>query len=122
MRLIGYVRTSTSHPSADHQKRDLLNAGVATSDVYADHDAGRASPSWPHLDRALDSLRPGDTLTIDTLARLGPTARTVLSVAHKLQTRGAALRVLNLGVDTSTGVGSMLFITFAALTQMEHEL
>lgn len=125
MRLIGYVRASTPHSSADRQRRDLINAGVAASDIYTDHEADRARPSWPQLDRSINALRPGDTLTIDTLNRLGRSPHTVLAVAAQLQTRRAELRVLDLAgntVDTSTATGSMLFTTLAALTQMEHEL
>lgn len=125
MRLIGYVLTSTPQPLEDRQRLDLINAGVDSSDIYTDHDGECARPSRPQLNRALNALRPGDTLTIDTLERLGRSTQTVLAVAAQLQTRRAELRVLDLGgntVDTSTAAGSMLFTTLAALTQMEREL
>lgn len=125
MRLIGYVRASTPQPSADRQRLRLMNVGVAASDIYTDYDADRASRSRPQLDRALNALRPGDTLTIDTIERLGRSTQTVFAVAAQLQTRRAELRVLDLAghtVDTSTAAGSMLFTTLAALTRMEREL
>ena len=49
----------------------------------------------------------------------------MLAFADELRTRGAGLRVLNLGggdVDTATPMGSMLFTIMAALAQMEHEI
>ena len=49
----------------------------------------------------------------------------MLAFAGELRTRGAGLRVLNLGggdVDTSTPMGSMLFTIMAALGQMERDI
>jgi len=49
----------------------------------------------------------------------------MLVFADELRSRGAGLRVLNLGggdVDTATPMGSMLFTIMAALAQMEHEI
>ncbi len=46
----------------------------------------------------------------------------MLELAEALRTRGAALRVLNLGggdVDTSTPMGGMVFTVMAALAEME---
>ncbi len=50
----------------------------------------------------------------------------MLAFAEELHSRGAGLRVLNLGggdVDTVTSMGSsMLFTIMAALAQIEHEI
>jgi DNA invertase Pin-like site-specific DNA recombinase len=73
----------------------------------------------------LDALHPGDTLVIATLDRLGRSTQNMLALSEDLKTRGAGLRVLNLGggdVDTSTPMGSMLFTIMAALAQMELEI
>jgi len=66
-----------------------------------------------------------DTLVITTLDRLGRSAQNMLALAEDLRSRGAGLRVLNLGggeVDTATPMGSMLFTVMAALAQMEYEI
>ena len=54
----------------------------------------------------------------------------MLAFAEELRSRGAGLRVVNLGVlnlgggdvDTATPMGSMLFTIMAALGQKEHEI
>jgi DNA invertase Pin-like site-specific DNA recombinase len=64
-------------------------------------------------------------LVITTLDRLGRSTQNMLAFADELRSRGAGLRVLNLGggdVDTATPCGSMLFTIMAALAQMEHEI
>lgn len=124
-KLIGYARVSTRQQSTDRQQADLLAAGVRRDDLYVDHGVSGARASRPQFNRALNALIEGDTLVITTLDRLGRSTQNMLSFADELRSRGAGLRVLNLGggdVDTSTPMGSMLFTIMAALAQMEHEI
>nr|WP_217432747.1 recombinase family protein [Pseudarthrobacter oxydans] len=124
-KLIGYARVSTRQQSTDRQRADLLAAGVRRDDLYVDQGVSGARVSRPRFDRALDALMAGDTLVITTLDRLGRSTQNMLAFADELRTRGAGLRVLNLGggdVDTATPMGSMLFTIMAALAQMEHEI
>ena len=124
-KLIGYARVSTRQQSTDRQEADLLSAGVRRDDLYVDHGVSGARASRPQFDRALDALIDGDILVITTLDRLGRSTQNMLAFADELRTRGAGLRVLNLGggdVDTATPMGSMLFTIMAALAQMEHEI
>lgn len=49
----------------------------------------------------------------------------MLDFAEQLRSRGAGLRILNLGggdVDTATPMGSMVFTVMAALAQMELDI
>ncbi|MEI3866139.1 recombinase family protein [Microbacterium sp. CCNWLW134] len=124
-KLIGYSRVSTRQQSTDRQEADILAAGVRRDDLYVDHGVSGARASRPQFDRAVEALIEGDTLVITTLDRLGRSTQSMLEFADELRTRGAGLRVLNLGggdVDTSTPMGAMVFTIMAALAQMEHEI
>jgi DNA invertase Pin-like site-specific DNA recombinase len=124
-KLIGYARVSTRQQSTDRQRADLLAAGVRPDDLYIDHGVSGARALRPQFDQALDALIQGDTLVIATLDRLGRSTQNMLAFADELRSRGAGLRVLNLGggdVDTATPMGSMLFTIMAALAQMEYEI
>lgn len=124
-RLIGYARVSTRQQSADRQEQDLLATGVRRDDLYIDRGVSGARASRPQFDRAITALHDGDTLVIATLDRLGRSTQNMLTFAAELRTRGAGLRVLNLGggdVDTSTPMGSMVFTVMAALAQMELDI
>jgi DNA invertase Pin-like site-specific DNA recombinase len=123
-KLIGCARVSTRQQSTDRQQTDLLAACVRRDDLYVDHGVSGARASRPEFDRAIDALLEGDTLVITTLDRLGRSTQNMLAFADELRSRGAGLRVLNLGgdVDTATPMGSMLFTIMAALAQMEHEI
>src|SRR5476651_2307800 len=94
---IGYARVSTRQQSTDRQVADLLSAGVRRDDLYVDHGVSGAWASRPQFDRALDALIEGDILVITTLDRLGRSTQNMLAFADELRTRGAGLRVLNLG-------------------------
>lgn len=124
-KLIGYARVSTKTQTTDQQEADLVAAGVRRDDLYVDQGVSGARASRPQFDRALAAIEAGDTLVITTLDRLGRSTQNMLAFTDELRSRGAGLRVLNLGggdVDTSTPMGSMLFTIMAALSQMEYDV
>ncbi|MBE0010145.1 MULTISPECIES: recombinase family protein [unclassified Arthrobacter] len=124
-KMIGYARVSTRPQSTDRQEADLIAAGVRRDDLYVDQGVSGARAMRPQFDRALAALEAKDTLVVTTLDRLGRSTQNMLDFAQELHSRGAGLRVLNLGggdVDTSTPIGSMLFTIMAALAQMEHDI
>jgi DNA invertase Pin-like site-specific DNA recombinase len=96
-KLIGCARVSTRQQSTDRQQTDLLAACVRRDDLYVDHGVSGARASRPEFDRAIDALLEGDTLVITTLDRLGRSTQNMLAFADELRSRGAGLRVLNLG-------------------------
>ena len=53
-------------------------------------------------------VRPGDTLVVVKLDRLGRSTRDVLNLVHELEQRGAALRVLEPLIDTGGPMGKMV--------------
>jgi DNA invertase Pin-like site-specific DNA recombinase len=54
---------------------------------------------------ALKVLSEGDTLVVTRLDRLGRSLRDLANIAHEIEAKGAALRVLEQSVDTSTSAG-----------------
>jgi hypothetical protein len=93
----GPFHVSKRQQSTDRQVADLLVAGGRRDDLYVDHGVSGARASRPQFDRALDALIEGDTLVITTLDRLGRSTQNMLAFADELRSRGAGLRVLNLG-------------------------
>lgn len=124
-RSIGYARVSTSDQDESRQVEDILNAGVRRTDLYTDHGVSGAREKRPGLDAALAAMEAGDTLVITTLDRLGRNAGHMITLADRLKHEGKHLKVLNLGgqsLDTSTPMGSMLFLIMAGIAQMEHDI
>ena len=64
-------------------------------------------------------VRPGDTLVVVKLDRLGRSTRDVLNLAHELEQRGAALRVLEPAIDTRGPMGKMVLTVLGMVAEME---
>jgi DNA invertase Pin-like site-specific DNA recombinase len=116
---LGYARVSTAEQQAgfDAQLRELAAAGVER--VFQEKTS--AAAGRPQLDAVLDWLRPGDVLTVTRLDRLARSTRQLLEIAEQVKTKGATLRVLNLG-DTGTATGQLVFTVIGAIAEFERRL
>src|SRR5271154_2486014 len=107
MGVLGYARVSTTDQSLDRQKDELTAAGADT--IYSDVGSGKRDAPRPGWDECLRSLRKGDTLTVTELSRLGRSTSQLSTLADDLRDRGVALRILNLGIDTATPAGKLVY-------------
>jgi DNA invertase Pin-like site-specific DNA recombinase len=124
--LIGYVRVSKNDGSQTlAPQRDALHAaGVDAERIYQDLASGRHDDR-PGLAACLKALRPGDTLVLWRLDRLGRDLRHLVSTAEELRVRGVGLKVLagaGAQIDTTTANGRLAFGIFAAFAEFEREL
>jgi len=117
---IGYARTSTTEQQAgfDAQMRDLAAAGCER--VFKEQVSAMGHRA--ELEAALDFIREGDTLLVTRLDRLARSTRHLLEIADRVKRKGAALNVLNLGIDSSTATGQLLFTVIGAIAEFERGL
>lgn len=124
--LVGYMRVSKADGSQvlDLQADALIAAGIPERNLYSDTASGKRDDR-PGLDSCLKALRPGDTLVVWKLDRLGRNLRHLVNVVHDLTERNVGLRVLTgqgAAIDTTTAAGKLVFGIFAALAEFEREL
>jgi len=117
--LLGYARVSTAEQDAAVQVDELTAAGCYR--VYTDHASGTLDRR-PELDAVLAQLRPGDSLVVWRLDRLGRSLRHLIDTVTSLDERQVGFRSLRENIDTTTTGGRLVFHLFGALAQCEREI
>ena len=115
--LIGYARVSTADQAPELQLDGLRAAGCER--IYTDRASG-AKTKRPELDRVMEGLRPGDTLVVWALDRLGRNLHHLIALAAELERREVELRSLREGLDTSTAAGRLAYQIFGAMAEFER--
>jgi len=114
MTTYGYARVSTDGQTTDPQVLELRKAGIVPENCFVETVSGSVSAARrPVLQKLLEQLRNGDTLTVAKLDRLGRNALDVLTLIDVLKKREISVRIINLGIDTA-GAGGKLFLPLPA--------
>ncbi|WP_425580842.1 recombinase family protein [Terrabacter lapilli] len=106
---------STLEQDAAWQRDALETAGCRR--IFTDKASGKIEHR-----PALDQLRPGDTVVVWRLDRLGRSLRHLIDTVQELEGRGVAFRSLTESIDTSTPGGKLIFHVFGALAEFERDL
>jgi DNA invertase Pin-like site-specific DNA recombinase len=116
---IGYARVSTIDQNLNLQKDALRAAGCER--VFTDMVSG-ARAERPGLTAALEACRPGDTLVVWKLDRLGRSLSHLVETVRDLGAQGVGFTSLQEQLDTTTAGGKLIFHIFAALAEFERDL
>ena len=116
---IGYARISTHDQNLALQRDALETAGCEK--IFTDVASG-GTPDRDGLATAIAHLRPGDTLVVWRLDRLGRSLRHLIETVTDLKARGIGFKSLEQNIDTTTSRGKLVFHLFASLAQFEREL
>ena len=110
--MLGYARATGDAGGVTGLVRALTEAGCER--VYREEQPGRQS-GRPQLAACLTSLRAGDTLVVASLDQLGRSQRELFTLVDDVRRRGAGLRSLREGLDTTAPGGEAIFRVFAGL-------
>jgi DNA invertase Pin-like site-specific DNA recombinase len=116
---VGYARVSTADQTLALQQ-DALRADGCTK-IFTDTASG-ASAERQGLDEALAYVRPGDTLVVWRLDRLGRSLKHLIETITALDTRGIGFRSVTEAIDTTTSGGKLIFHIFGALAEFERDI
>lgn len=118
--LIGYARTSTTEQDAglEAQVRDLQALGCDRLFQEQVSSVGKR----PELDAALAFAREGDTLIVTKLDRLARSVVHMGELVELLKRKGVALRIVAMGIDTSTPTGELMLNVMASVAQFERQM
>ena len=118
--LIGYARTSTLEQEAglEAQIRDLQALGCEK--IF--HEQTSSIGPRPALEQALDFARERDVLVVTKLDRLARSVPHMWDIMQGLQAKGVAVRIINMGIDSSTPTGKLLLNVLGGVAQFEREM
>lgn len=116
---IGYARVSTAEQNLTLQTDALEAAGCER--IFVETASG-AQRDRPELKRALDYMRPGDTLVVWKLDRLARSMRQLIDTVERFQSQGIGFRSLTETIDTKTAGGMLVFHVFSALAEFERAM
>ncbi len=117
----GYVRVSTLEQDPAGQLDAMAAAGVDPARVFVEHASG-ALDNRPELAKVLAVLRPGDTLVVWRLDRLGRSTSHLIQTVTELGERGIGFHSLTEAIDTTTSAGRLLFGILASLAAFERDV
>ena len=97
----GYIRVSSRDQNEDRQRIAMRDAGVAEDHIILDKQSGKDFDR-PGYHRMIRKLKPGDTLIIKSIDRLGRKYDEILEQWRVLTKKGVGIRVLDMPLlDTS---------------------
>lgn len=118
---IGYARTSTVDQAAgfEGQQRELVAAGAER--IYREQVSAVAQ-SRPQFAAMLAAMRNGDVVIVTKLDRLAQSMGDLMKIIEEIKTAGASLRVLAMGLDTSTATSKLILNVLGSVAEFEREL
>lgn len=120
--IIGYARTSTLDQTAglEAQERDLKAAGCEK--LFVEQVSSVDIVARVKLAEVLDFIRAGDELVVTKLDRLARSVAHLLEILQRLTVKGASLRILDMGIDTSTAVGKLMLTVLGGVAEFERSI
>lgn len=115
----GYARVSTVDQSLDRQLDLLLAHGI--DEMFTEKMTG-TKKNRPELDRLLTQLKPGDTVVVESLSRLGRSTKNLIELVELFQSVGVHLVSLKEDVNTATPSGKLLSALMSAIAQFERDI
>ena len=117
---IGYARTSTIEQEAgfEAQLRELERCGCEK--IFKEQVSSVAQRA--QLEAAIEFARMGDTFVVTKLDRLARSITDLLQTLRRLELKKVEVKILNLGLDTSTPTGKLILTVLGGIAQFEREM
>ncbi|MDR3332794.1 MAG: recombinase family protein [Synergistaceae bacterium] len=120
---LAYARVSMDSQDLALQLDALQAAGIEEKSIFVEKITGRLSRARrPQLAACMKALRPGDSLFVWKLDRLGRSITDLISIMQDLEERKIRFNSLTETIDTSTPAGRLVFHIIAAFGEFERNL
>lgn len=118
--LVGYARTSTLEQVAGYEAQVAALTAAGCERLYQEEVSSVAHR--PQLDEVLRFVHQGDTLVVTKLDRLARSVAHLGQIVEDLASRGVSLRILDMGLDTSTATGRLMLNVLGSVAEFERSM
>lgn len=116
---LGYARVSTLEQNLDLQLDALKKEGCKK--VFTDKVSGVRSHK-PNFEKLIEYARPGDTIIVWKLDRLGRSTVKLIELMEELKQKQIHLKSLSESIDTGTATGNLFFQFMCVLAEHERNI
>lgn len=116
---LGYARVSTLEQNLDSQLDALREEGCKK--IVTDKVSGVKSVK-PEFEKLIAYARPGDTIVVWKLDRLGRSTVQLIELMEQLKIQGIHLKSLSESIDTSSATGNLFFQFMCILAEHERNV
>lgn len=116
--LIGYVRVSTEEQNTARQEELMERLDV--DKIYIDKVSGK-NTERPELQRMLDYVREGDTVTVESISRFARNTKDLLELTEQLDKKHVRFISQKESIDTDTPSGKFMLTIFGAVAELERD-
>ena len=119
-RKIGYARVSTKDQKLRMQTDALIAVGC--DKIFRDHGVSGAKDSRPGLNKLLVTLKPGDSVVVFKLDRLGRSVLHLSDLLVRFHNEDIHFCSLSEGINTTTAGGRLVFYLFSAFAEFQRDI
>lgn len=119
--LVGYARTSTAEQVAGLEAQVAELEAMGCTKIFQEH-VSSVDAQRPQLTSALEWVREGDIFIVTRPDRLARSVSDLLKIVEDLKARKVHVRILSMGVDTSSATGTLMLQVLAAVSEFERNI
>lgn len=117
--IVGYARVSSETQNLDRQIVALKDAGCEK--IYQEKKSGASMQNRDELNKMLDcGIRAGDVIVVVDFSRVARNCADLLKIVDMISAKGASLKSLKEGIDTSTDVGKLVLTLLGSIYEFER--
>lgn len=116
-----YSRVSTKEQNLQSQANELLLSHPDAL-VFEEKQSGKSMVDRPVFQNLISTVKAGDRIIVRELSRIGRNTRDVLALFEELESKGVAVLIKELQLDSTTATGKMVLTVMASVSQMEREI
>lgn len=117
--IIGYARVSKDEQFLDRQLNQLNDYGVEK--IIQEKYTG-TKKTRPGIEQLLQTIRPQDTVVVESISRLGRNTLDILLLIQHLEQNHVEFVSLKENMDTSTPTGKAMLQMMSVISELERNL